>query len=360
MRPGPGSHVTVLVVDDSASSRELLVGLLNGDPQLQVVGVAGNGEDAVAAAQRLRPDVITMDIHMPVLDGFAATRRIMELCPTRIVMVTASSIPDDVAASFRAMEAGALAVLAKPVGPGHPHFEACKAEVLRTVKLMAEVKVVRRRATGGGLPTGPRPAAPEPAVGAPVRLVAIGASTGGPPVLHTILSALRPGFDAPIVIVQHISSGFCEGLAQWLAQASGFPVRVAEHGEALQAGVAYIAPDDFHVRVQGMGRLLLSEEPPEHGLRPSVSCLFRSVAQAYGSQAAGVLLTGMGRDGAAELKLMREAGALTLAQDRASAVVYGMPGEAVKLGAAAHVLDPPSIAALLNRMVRRAETGRAS
>jgi len=272
--------------------------------------------------------------------------------------VTASSIPDDVAASFRAMEAGALAVLAKPVGPGHPHFAANKAEVLRTVKLMAEVKVVRRRAAGNP-PPATRPLAPEPAAGMPARLVAIGASTGGPPVLHTILSKLQPGFGAPIVIVQHISSGFSEGLAQWLAQASGFPVRLASHGEALQAGVAYIAPDHLHTRVQGIGRIVLSDEPPEYGLRPSVSCLFRSVAQEYGAQAVGVLLTGMGRDGAAELKLMREAGALTLAQDRASAVVHGMPGEAVKLGAAAHVLDPPSIAAVLNRAVRRAETGRA-
>lgn len=345
------SRVRVLVVEDSASSRELLVGILNADPALEVVGIAGDGEAAVQAAERLRPDVITMDIYLPKLDGFEATRLIMQSCPTRIVMVTSSSIPHDVEASFEALGCGALAVLAKPPGPGHPQFAGTRDELVRTVKLMAEVQVVRRRPAARAVD--PR-AATAAAAGwqGPLRLVAIGASTGGPPVLQAILSRLKRGFDAPIVIVQHISLGFADGFVQWLAHSSGYPVTVATHGVAMQPGIAYVAPDGAQLQVVGPGRRVeLSDGPLEHGFRPSVSSLFRSVAQSIGPHAAGVLLTGMGLDGAAELKRMREAGALTLVQDRASAVIYGMPGEAVRLDAATHVLSPEAIAATLNRLV---------
>jgi two-component system chemotaxis response regulator CheB len=340
--------VRVLVVDDSAVARELLTGLFNADPALQVVGLAADGEAAVAAAQRLLPDVITMDIHLPRLDGFAATRQIMQSCPTRIVMVTASSMPNDVAASFRTLESGALAVLAKPPGPGHPLFGDLARELVRTVKLMAEVKVVRRWAPFRGVPA----PATTPAA-ADVRLVAIGASTGGPLVLKSILSLLRSNFSVPIVIVQHISPGFADGFAQWLAQDCGHTVRVAQHGDRAQPGVVYVAPDGAHTKLRAGGQILLSDEPPEHGLRPSVASLFRSVAHCYGAHAIGVLLTGMGRDGAQELKAMRDAGALTIAQDKASSIVYGMPAEAVRLDAADHVLDPPAIAATLNQCVPR-------
>jgi two-component system chemotaxis response regulator CheB len=336
--------VRVLVVDDSEVSRQQLTELFNGDPALQVVGLAADGEAAVAAAQQLRPDVITMDIHMPRLDGFAATSRIMQLCPTRIVMVTASSIPNEVAAGFRTLECGALAVLAKPPGPDHAGFDAAADELVRTVKLMAEVKVVRRW-------TPPRVVAPAAALRplSDVRLVAIGASTGGPLVLRTILSLLRAEFPVPIVIVQHISAGFADGFARWLSEVSGRPVRVAQQGERVRPGVAYLAPDDAQMKLHADGSVVLADDPAEHGLRPSVASLFRSVALSYGAHAIGVLLTGMGADGAEDLKAMRNAGALTIVQDRQSAVIFGMPGEALRLDAADHVLDPPGIAAALNR-----------
>jgi len=350
------SRIRVLVVEDSPASRELLTRLLNADPAIEVVGVAADGEAAVAAAQRLRPDVITMDIHLPKLDGFAATRRIMEQCPTRIVMVTATSIPQEVAASFHALESGALTVIATPPGPGHPLFAAAKDELLRTVKLMAEVKVVKRWAPSGDASAfrapAPEPKLDEPPAPGQVRLVAIGASTGGPLVLQEILSQLRPALRAPIVIVQHISIGFAPGMAQWLAQTTGYEVRVAQPSECMQPGVAYVAPDGMQLRVRSSGHIALTEEPPEHGFRPSVSCLFRSAAAEYGAHAVGVLLTGMGRDGASALNTLRQAGALTLVQDSATAVINGMPGEAVRLGAATHVLAPQHIASTLQRWVR--------
>ncbi len=343
----------VLIVEDSAVSVALLTELINSDPALQVVGIATDGVAAVAAAERLRPDVITMDIHMPRLDGFGATRRIMEECPTRIVIVTASLVPDEVAAGFRVLESGALALIGKPQGPGHPLFEATREELLRTIKTMAEVKVVRRRAPREGDAQPPRSVR---ASQFETRLVAIGASTGGPLALQAILSRLAPGIGAPIAIVQHISSGFSDGFAQWLAQASNHAVRVAAHGDTLQPGVAYVAPAGLQFTVQADCRAALVDAPPEHGFKPSVSCLFRSVAEQFGPQAIGVLLTGMGRDGAQELDAMRRAGALTIAQDKASAVVHGMPGEAVKLGAAVHVMAPETIALTLNRLLIRDST----
>jgi len=346
--------IRVLVVDDSPVARELLAYLLNSDPALEVIGVVADGEQAVAAAARLRPDVITMDIHLPRLDGFAATRMIMETCPTRIVMVTASPVAHEVADNFRVLEAGALAVLAKPSGPGHPEHAQITDELLRTIKLMAEVSVVRRWRrndswAGAGAPA---QAAPPPPAGAELRLVAIGASTGGPLALHTILARLKQPFAAPIVVVQHISPGFVAGLVEWLGRGCGGAVRVAGHGELALAGNVYLAPDDAHMTVRAEGgvvRIVLSSAPPEHGVRPAVAQLFRSAA-ALGPRAAGVLLTGMGRDGAQELKAMQEAGALTIAQDQDSAIVNGMPGEAVRLGAARHVLAPEAIAGLLNSL----------
>ncbi|HMC15422.1 MAG TPA: chemotaxis-specific protein-glutamate methyltransferase CheB [Albitalea sp.] len=345
-------RVRVLVVEDSPVSQELLTTILNGDPALQVVGIAANGEAAVAAAEQLRPDVITMDIHMPGLDGYGATRRIMERCPTRIVMVTGSLLADEVAASFRAMESGALAVIVKPPGPGHADYAAARDELLRTVKLMSEVKVVKRWAARDPVTSPPPLKAAVTDVSQPrPRIVAIGASTGGPVALQVILSRLEPSIGAPLVIVQHISPGFADGFTQWLAQASAYDVRVPMQGERLLPGVAYVAPGGLQLTLHPNGSVRLVDEPAEHGFKPSVSFLFRSAAQ-FGPEAVGVLLTGMGRDGAQELDLMRRAGALTIAQDKASAVVHGMPGEAVKLGAASHVMTPETIALTLNRLLR--------
>lgn len=346
--------IKVLVVEDSAVILELLLHILGSDPDIEVVGTARDGESAIEAVERLRPHVVTMDIHMPKIDGLEATRRIMETHPTPIVIVSGSSDPDEVANTFEAVEAGALAVLARPRGPGHPQHEATAQELRNTVKLMSEVRVVRRWArirrepAAAALPRRALESAP-----AGIELVAIGASTGGPPVLQLVLSALPKDFPLAVVIVQHMAAGFVEGFAGWLAHSSAIPVRLASHGETILPGHAYIAPDGSQMKIERRGRIALTHDPAENGLRPSVSYLFRSVAACYGERVIAGLLSGMGRDGADELKVLRECGAVTFAQDHASSVVHGMPGEAIKLDAAAFVLAPEKIAPLLTSIAKR-------
>ena len=337
--------IRVLVVDDSPTARDLLEHVLGADPGLRVVGLAADGEAAIAEAQRLRPDVVVMDIHMPGRDGYEAARGIMELCPTRVIMVSAVEDPTQVAATFRAVDAGALAVLAKPVSPAHPGYAQAADELVRTVKVMSEVKVVSRWPRRPRGPGRPAAAQAQPAPG--VRVVAVGASTGGPAALKELLAALPRGLPVPIVIVQHISTGFTEGFVAWLESASRYPVRVAVHGQRADAGVAYVAPNERQMAVAPDLTIVLSDAPPENGLRPSVSALFRSMAEGFGADAVGILLTGMGRDGALELRQMRDRGALTIAQDRESSVVFGMPAEAVQLDAARYVLSPEKIAGVL-------------
>lgn len=344
------SPIRVLVVDDAAVTRMLLVHLLASEPGIRVIGAVEDGQAAVEFVQNDKPDVVVMDIHMPRLDGFEATRQIMETHPVPIVICTATTDPTAVATTFRLMEAGAVACVGKPVARDHADFEPLARNLLQTVRLMSEVKVVRRwprhrNSTGAAA----RLAEPKSAAG--IKLVGIGASTGGPPVLQTILASLPKDFAVPVLIVQHIARGFVPGLMDWLNQTTGLRIHLAAHGVQPLPGHAYLAPDDFHLGVNGSGCMMLSREEPEGGLRPAVSYLFRSLAQCCGSEAIGVLLTGMGKDGAAELKLMRERGSHTIAQDHASSVVHGMPGEAIALGAVSHVLPADKIADALVTLV---------
>lgn len=354
--------VSVLVVEDSAVIREFIVHLLSSNPELRVVGTAANGEEALEAVKRWRPDVITMDINMPRMNGFEATRRIMETWPTPIVIVSGSWDPQEVAASFRAVEAGALAVLPRPPGVGHPDHDSESAKLIQTVKLMAEVKVVRRWGRPRQEVAAPVPLASNQTkieqIQAEVQAVAIGASTGGPLVLQRILSRLPKVFPAPIFIVQHMAAGFIPGFVEWLAQSSSLPVRLAAQGEVAQPGQVYVAPDGVQMKIVPGGRIGLTQDALENGLRPSVSYLFRSVGEIYGKGAVGVLLTGMGRDGAEELKMMRDRGAITLAQDEESSVVHGMPSAAILLGAAAYVLPPDRIATALASLINQAPATR--
>lgn len=339
--------IRVLIVDDTLVVRELLSYILGAAPGVQVVGTAANGEEALQAMATLRPNIVTMDINMPGMNGFETTRTLMETCPLPIIIVSGSWKPDEVATTFRALEAGAVAVVARPPGIGHPDDQEAAAELVRTVQAMAEVRVVRRwpRATTLQPPPQEPPAAP--ARRRPIDVVAVGASTGGPVVIQSLLKSLPESFTVPILIVQHMAGGFIQGFVEWLAQTCGRPVLLGGHGVLLVRGHTYVAPDGHQMGVDASGRIRLGAPAPENGFAPSVSHLFRAVAEVYGMRAAGILLSGMGSDGAAELKQLNDIGALTFAQDRESAVIYGMPGEAQRLGAAQYILPPQRIATTL-------------
>jgi len=339
--------IRVLLAEDSATAREYLASLLDEDPGLEVVGAARDGVEAVEQAERLKPDVVLMDVHMPRMNGYEATRQIMERAPAPIVMISASVERDEVAMTFAALEAGALTVMGKPAGPDDPDQAESVQRLLETVKLMAEVKVVRRWPRRE--PPAP-PRAPLVRPGGKIRVVAIGASTGGPPVVADILKGLPRDLGAPILLVQHIASGFAAGLAEWLGQVTPLPVKLAAPDEAVRPGTVYVAADGTQLGITSQGRTLVTRQPGPDGFCPSVSHLFESAAEAYGRAALGVLLTGMGRDGAAGLRRLRDAGGLTIAQDEETSVVFGMPQEAIRLGAAEQVLKPEQISQVIRSL----------
>jgi two-component system chemotaxis response regulator CheB len=347
--------IRVLVVEDSAVTREYLVYLLHHDPALQVVGVARDGLEAVEQAERLKPDVILMDVYMPRMNGYEATRQIMARVPTPIVMVSASLLGDEVAMTFEALKAGALTVVQKPSGLDHPDQAESVRRLVQTVKLMAEVKVVRRwlrtRDWGSGVRDQGELAVPQPPQ--KIRLIAIGASTGGPQVIAEILARLPDDLAAPILVVQHIAPGFTQGLADWLGQGTRLAVKLAEVGEAVRNGTVYVAPEGSQMGITRDGRIRLTKDSGGDSFCPSASYSFQSVAEAYGRSAVGILLTGMGRDGAEGLRRLREAGAVTIVQDEESSVVFGMPGEAIRLGAAQYVLSPQQIPGAIRSLVTR-------
>ncbi len=344
--------IKVLVVEDSPTMRALLVQVLSSDPAISVIGTANNGKEALRFLQSMVPDVIIMDVHMPHMDGLEAVRVIMQTRPVPIIVVSASWAIDEVEMTFLAMEAGAVAVATKPRGIGHPDHDAVARHLVQTVKTMSEVKLVRRWQSNVRDNRGGRVAVAEsqPDDVAGIKLVAMGSSTGGPPVLQTILAGLPEVFPAPLLIVQHITPGFLQGLVDWLSQTTKLRLHIAAHGELPLPGHVYFAPDGLHLGVDRGGRIELSADESENGMRPSISYLFRSVAQVLGRQAVGVLLSGMGRDGAQELKLLKEAGAVTIVQDKESAAVYGMAGEAIRLNAVSHVLSPSAIAETLLKL----------
>ena len=341
-RRGP---VRVLVAASSEPDRRQVLTLLRGDRGFELAGVAVNGKETIEAAKRLRPDVVVMYSALSLVSAADATGAIMHDCPAPIVVVVGEPTAESRKLAENALRAGALAILPKPAERDDTAEKG--AELLRMLRSMAQVKVIhRRRALSKGPERPPSSVTREETV-AP-RIVAIGASTGGPQALQTILTALPAGFPLPVLVVQHIAAGFESSLVSWLAPQCALPVRIAECGApAVQPGIA-VAPTGRHLLVRN-GRVFLSDAPPMNGHRPSATVLFGSVAGEYGSRAIGVLLSGMGEDGAQGLRDLRAAGGLCIAQDKASSVVFGMPGAAISLGAAEFILSPARIAALLSR-----------
>lgn len=344
--------VQVLVVDGAPESLRVLEEIVREDPELRFAAGVRDGPSALRFLKTNKADVVLMDIHMDGMDGYEATRVIMETCPLPIVLCSAASDPAEVASTFRAFEAGAVAVVGKPGTRSAPEFERLARELRNMVRLMSEVKVVRRWPKS-------KPAARRAAPNGR-RVVGIGASTGGPPALQTILAGLPKDFPLPVLVVQHIAKGFLPGLAEWLDQTTTLQVQIASHGIEARPGHVYLAPDDFHLEIGGEGRIRLTREAPVNSLRPSVDRLFRSMAEQCGRNAIAVLLTGMGRDGASALKVLHECGAYTIAQDRESSVVHGMPGVAIELGAATEVLHLDQIADTLRRLVIQTRKEAAS
>jgi two-component system chemotaxis response regulator CheB len=344
-----GNKIRVLIAEDSPTARQLLVSMLDDDPSIDVVGVVGDGEAAIERTVELAPDVVVMDIHMPGVDGIDATKRIMVDAPTPVVIVTSVEDPADVRVSMNALRAGALTLVRKPEGPASANFERERTSFLRTVKAMAEVKVVRHRAALRDSTRELPP--PAQATRRAIDLVAIAASTGGPAALQQLVTRLPQDFGVPIVVVQHIAAGFVGGLAAWLESMGNLRVKVAEDGERLEGGVVYVAPDGCHLGVIKGRRARLEKGAPIGGFRPSATHLFSSVAAVCGDRALAVILTGMGEDGVAGLVELRGRGGYVIAQDERTSVVYGMPGAASAASAVDKVLPLEAIASTIVEMV---------
>lgn len=337
--------IRVVVIEDSPTARDLLVGILEQAPDISVVGAASSGGKGIELVGRVRPDVVTMDVMMPEMDGYEATRRIMSAFPTPIIIVSTAFRNGGSGMTFKAMEAGALTVVEKPSSPWSEEGKRQSDQVIRMVRLMSEVHTVTRRKPGArkGTVAGNRniEACVDPDASlSRARVIAVGASTGGPPALKEMLGRITPSAIVPIVVVQHIVDEFAPGFVKWLGSSVDLPVEVPRNGQKIRPGCVYVAPpgghtgitDDFRVRIRG--------GEPVNGALPSVSSLFRSVADSFGGESAAVLLSGMGKDGAAEMKELRDLGGFTIAQNMETAAVFGMPGEAVRIGGASVTLSP--------------------
>lgn len=337
--------IRVLIVDDSLTMRMALRQVL-AHHDFELVGEATNGQEAIELCRERKPDVITMDMMLPVMSGLAATEYIMAYFPTPIVVVSAAQNRGELYKTYDALAAGAVDVVEKPTGDEPDGvWEAALASTLRLVSRIHVISHPRAKLTkdqSHGLRK------PKPGL---VRVVALGTSTGGPGVLVRILNLLPKDFALPIVAVIHLASAFANSFVQWLSEQTGRPTSFAIEGEPVQdkAGCVVLAPPDCHLRVTG-GQFRLSRDAERHSCRPSVDVLFESLAVDMPRQVVACLLTGMGKDGALGLRALRNAGAVTIAQNEETCVVYGMPREAVLLDAATHVLSVTEIANTLSAL----------
>lgn len=341
--------IRVVVAEDSLTVRKYLLEILGADKEIEVVGEAEDGRRAIELCESLRPDVMTLDMMMPLMTGVAATEYIMAYCPTPILIVSASINRGELFRTYDALAAGAIDVLEKP----KEFDQAWNTKLVSTLKLIAKIKVITHpRARLAHLKKPPPGKQPVPSESPGCRVVAIGASTGGPGALVEILRELPEGFPLPILLVVHIGQPFGLNFAEWLDGQSPLRVAYARHGQPLPSvghGQVLMAPPDQHLEVHE-GKLRLSSGPERHSCRPSVDVLFESVARELGSRATGCLLTGMGKDGASGLLAIRKSGGVTLAQDEATSVVFGMPKEAIELGAAQQILPLQKIAPILTSL----------
>lgn len=338
--------IKVLLVDDSALALAILKRVLATAPDIEVAGTAKDGREALDLIPRLNPAVVCTDLHMPGMDGLELTRQIMDRFP-RPVLVVSVSVENNSQNVFKLLEAGALDVFSKPVTGSEEEYLKSSQELVEKIRVLSGVHVFRRRSAVSAK------ADSENGVSAALRIVAFGASTGGPMALETVFSKLPAGFPVPILCVQHISSGFLAGLVEWLSRHCPLQVKVFEPDEFPLPGRVYFAAEGGHMEVDGQGRLVLSRVLPENGHRPSISATFRSVARYYGKSAAGVLLTGMGDDGADGLKAIADVDGVTIAQNEETSVVFGMSRQAIQLGAAKYVLPLDKIADTLIDLLSR-------
>ena len=327
--------------------------ILASSSEIRVVGTATNGREALRMIPEVNPEVVCTDLHMPIMDGLELTRQIMAECPRPILVISAAVQESDAENVFQLLEAGALDVFPKPKGGDQSDYDQIAGQLTRKIRILAGVHVMRKRPRKvfeGASRRASRPPliaaadAPQPSI------VAIGASTGGPHALEAVLSKLPADFPVPIVCVQHISKGFLAGLTKWLGSHCRLNTQIAESGTTPERGNVYFAPDGLHLEIDPQGRLLTTTDGPMDGHRPSVNVLFESVARHAGSGAVGVLLTGMGRDGAKGMRTIRNAGGATIAQDEESCIVFGMPKSAVESGAVQDLLPLSKIALKLKEI----------
>ncbi|NEP42594.1 MAG: chemotaxis-specific protein-glutamate methyltransferase CheB [Okeania sp. SIO2H7] len=351
--------IKILIVEDSPVALIILKRIFASSAEIEVVGTAANGVDGLELIPKLQPDVICTDLHMARMNGLEFTREVMMNFPRPILVISASVREKDTANVFKLLEAGAVDVFPKPETGLKSDYDRLRQELINKVKILSGVKVFtlhknrvkkiekpERKSieTYGTLPS---PLLIKTRPSSTIKVVAIGASTGGPQALQTILTQLPPNFPIPGLCIQHISEGFLEGLVNWLDSQSRVRVKIALAGELLQPGVVYFPPEGHHLEINGSDRCICSARPPVGGHRPSISVTLNSVARQYGSKAIGVLLSGMGKDGADGMLAIARAGGLTIAQDEATSVVFGMPKEAIALGGARHILPINAIAPLL-------------
>lgn len=377
--PGSGAPVTVVVVDDSAVQRRFARSAIEADRGLTVIGEARNGRDAVAMVERLHPQVVLMDLHLPVMNGIEAIERIMAVRPTPILVYSSFVDGEDRENAATALAAGAVDVMEKPAAAAGRLDDYAEA-LRRRLRVAGRAKVITHpRARLGGATTG---ALSTRRLGAPgqcasvrdrlsvtcladiapriVRVVVVGASTGGPQAVNNLLSELPPDFPAAVVVVQHMADGFIEGLAGWLDNSCALPVSVGATGKRLMPGTVTIAPSGLNFIVHEQLRVTTHGPPPSQYHVPGIDATMMSIADSIGSNAVGVLLTGMGRDGAAGMKCLRDIGAFTITQDEETSAVYGMPAAAMELDAADLQLPLADIGPVIRRLTAPAEPGGAS